>query len=258
MVRCVSVSQVSHRYVTSMRLFEKSTGSRAISRIATLHPGQRTIPLASPCRVAFTTSPPHHAHRLTQLHDFSRAFEWRDEPASATAWPLSSTVARYRLMVPMPHVAPGHSGSEHQFGSDRSRTGHGAGTVNPLHMTRNGRCVRSAAVGRQRRGAGGPNVRRIKSVLRPCRPVRGTPLLAQQPCARHFFGNCPIRVDSRFCRAHPYTDKSRRCHPRSTLEGRTELGRPFERRSPRSGSNTSQGRPLSACWPPARSEHLPL
>ena len=138
MVRCVSVSQVSHRYVTSMRLFEKSTGSRAISRIATLHPGQRTIPLASPCRVAFTTSPPHHAHRLTQLHDFSRAFEWRDEPASATAWPLSSTVARYRLMVPMPHVAPGHSGSEHQFGSDRSRTGHGAGTVNPLHMTRNG------------------------------------------------------------------------------------------------------------------------
>ena len=80
--------------------------------------------------------------------------------------------------------------------------------------------------------------------------------MAQQPCARHFFGNCPIRVDSRFCRAHPHTDKSRRCHSNSTLEERTELGRLFERRSPRSGSNTSQGRQLRACWPPARSEHL--
>jgi len=53
-----------------------------------------------------------------------------------------------------------------------------------------------------------------------------------------FFGNCPIRVDTRFCRAHPYTDKSRRCDSHSTLEGRTELGRPLERRSPRSASNT--------------------
>jgi hypothetical protein len=35
--------------------------------------------------------------------------------------------------------------------------------------------------------------------------------LARQPCARQFFGNCQIRVDTRFCRAHPYTDKSRCC-----------------------------------------------
>src|SRR5262249_17093798 len=33
--------------------------------------------------------------------------------------------------------------------------------------------------------------------------------------------------------------KSPRCDSHSTLEGRTELGRPFERRSPRSESNTS-------------------
>src|SRR5215472_10690589 len=102
------------------------------------------------------------------------------------------------------------------------------------------------------------DVFRLQTVIRLCRPLRRTALLARQPCARQFFGNCPIRVDSRFCRAPPYTDKSRHCDSHSTLEGRTELGRPFERRPPRSASNTSQGRQLSACWPPARSEHLPL
>jgi hypothetical protein len=97
--------------------------------------------------------------------------------------------------------------------------------------------LRSGVSGEARRGAG---EFRLQRVIRPCRPVRGTPLLARQPCARQFFGNCPIRVDSRFCRAHPYTDKSRRCYSHSTPdEGRTELGHPFERRSPRSASNTS-------------------
>ena len=92
------------------------------------------------------------------------------------------------------------------------------------------------------RGAGEfrlPGEFRLQRVIRPCRPVRGTPLLARQPCARQFFGSCPPRVDSRFCRAHPYTDKGRRRDSHSRLEGRTELGRPFERRSPRSASNTS-------------------
>src|SRR5262245_44872845 len=83
------------------------------------------------------------------------------------------------------------------------------------------------------------DVFRLQTVIRLCRPLQRTALLARQPCARQFFGNCPIRVDSRFCRAHPCTDKSRRCDSHSTLEGRTELGRPFERRSPRSESNTS-------------------
>src|SRR6516165_8685480 len=100
------------------------------------------------------------------------------------------------------------------------------------------------------------DVFRLRTVIRLCQPLKRTALLVRQPCARQFFGNCPIRVDSRVCRAHPYTDKSRRCDSHSTLEGRTELGRPFERRSPRSASNTSQGRQLSACWPPARIEHL--
>jgi hypothetical protein len=80
---------------------------------------------------------------------------------------------------------------------------------------------------------------RLQTVIRLCRPLQRTALLARRPCARQFFGNCPIRVDSHFCRAHPYTDKSRRCDPHSTLEGRTELGRPFERRPPRSASTTS-------------------
>jgi len=100
--------------------------------------------------------------------------------------------------------------------------------------------LRSGVSGEARgeaRGTG--NFRRKESVLRPCQLVRGTPLLARQQCARLFSGNYPIRVDSRFCRAHPYTDKSQRRHSHSTLEGRTELGRPFERRSPRSASNTS-------------------
>src|SRR5690242_17876161 len=82
------------------------------------------------------------------------------------------------------------------------------------------------------------DVFRLQTVIRPCRPMHRTGLLARQPCARRLFGNCPIRVDSRFCRVHPYTDKSRRCDPHSTLEGRTELGRPFERRPPGLASNT--------------------
>jgi hypothetical protein len=82
------------------------------------------------------------------------------------------------------------------------------------------------------------DVFRLHTATRPCRPLQRTALLARQPCARQFFGNCPIRVDSRFYRAHPYTDKSRRCDSHSTLEGRTELGRPFERRRPGLASNT--------------------
>src|SRR5262249_30628150 len=100
--------------------------------------------------------------------------------------------------------------------------------------------LRSSVSGEARGGARATEkVRRKESGLRPCQPVRGTPLLARQQCAHLFSGNCPIRVDSRFCRAHPQRDKSRRRHSHSTLEGRTELGRPFERRSPRSASNTS-------------------
>src|SRR5262245_56537640 len=83
------------------------------------------------------------------------------------------------------------------------------------------------------------DVFRLQTVAPLCLPLQHTALLAQQPCARQFFGNCPIRVDSRFCRAHPYTDKSRRCDSHSTLEGQTELGRPRKRHSPRSASNTS-------------------
>jgi len=52
-------------------------------------------------------------------------------------------------------------------------------------------------------------VSRLQTVIRLCRPLQRTALLARQSCARQFFGNCPIRVDSRFCKAHPYTDKSR-------------------------------------------------
>jgi hypothetical protein len=37
--------------------------------------------------------------------------------------------------------------------------------------------------------------------------LQRTALLARQPCVRQVFGNCPLRVDSRFCKAHPYTDK---------------------------------------------------
>src|SRR6516165_12437680 len=80
---------------------------------------------------------------------------------------------------------------------------------------------------------------RLQTVIRLCRPLQRTALLARQPCVRQAFGNCPLRVDSRFCRARPYTDKSRHRDSHSTLEGRTELGRPFERRSPRSTSTTS-------------------
>ena len=94
------------------------------------------------------------------------------------------------------------------------------------------------------------SARSRRRVIRLCRPLKRTALLPRQPYARQFFGNYPIRADSRFCTAHPYTDKSRRCDSHSTLEGRTEVARLFERRSPRSGSNTSQGRQLSACWPP--------
>src|SRR5262245_10365101 len=91
------------------------------------------------------------------------------------------------------------------------------------------------------------DVFRFQTVLRLCRPLHHTALLTRQPCARQFFGNCPIRVDSRFCRAHPYMDKSRRRDSHSTLECRTELGHPFERHSPRSPSNTSEGMQLRAC-----------
>ena len=61
--------------------------------------------------------------------------------------------------------------------------------------------------------AGGPagGAFRLQRVIRPCRPVRGTPLLARQQCARLLSGNCPIRVDSRFCTARPYRDKSPHC-----------------------------------------------
>jgi len=96
-----------------------------------------------------------------------------------------------------------------------------------------------------------PDVFRLQTVIRLCQPLLRTALLARQPCARQFFGNCPIRVDSRFCRAHPYTDKSRRRDSHSTLEDRTELERPFEWRSPRSASNTSEGTQLIAWRPPA-------
>jgi len=65
---------------------------------------------------------------------------------------------------------------------------------------------------------------RPQPVVQLCRTLQSTAPFAQQPCARHFFGNCPIQVDSLFCRAHPYTDKSRRYDSRSTLEGRTTLG----------------------------------
>src|SRR5215469_1100390 len=66
---------------------------------------------------------------------------------------------------------------------------------------------------------------RLQRVIRLCQPLKRTALLARQPFAHQFFGNYPIRADSRFCRAHPYTDKSRRCDSHSTLEGRMELGR---------------------------------
>src|SRR6516225_637348 len=52
---------------------------------------------------------------------------------------------------------------------------------------------------------------RPRRVIRLCRPLQRTALSARQPCARRFFGNCPIRVDSPFCRAPPNIDKSRRC-----------------------------------------------
>jgi hypothetical protein len=52
---------------------------------------------------------------------------------------------------------------------------------------------------------------RVQRVIRPCRPVRGSPVLARQRCARRFSGNYLIRVDSRFCRARPYRDKSPHC-----------------------------------------------
>jgi hypothetical protein len=60
-------------------------------------------------------------------------------------------------------------------------------------------------------------------VIRLCGQLQRTALLARQSCARQFFGNCPIRVDTRFCTARAYTDKSRRCEC-STLEGRTKHG----------------------------------
>ena len=83
------------------------------------------------------------------------------------------------------------------------------------------------------------DVFRLQTVIRLCRTFQHTAPLAPQPCARQFFGNCPTRVDNRFYRGHPCTDKSRRCDSHSTLEGLTELGRQVERRSPRSESNTS-------------------
>jgi hypothetical protein len=80
---------------------------------------------------------------------------------------------------------------------------------------------------------------RLQTVIRLCRPLQCTALSARQSCARQFFGNCPVRVDSRFCRAHRYKDKSRRRDSHSTLEERTEPARPFDRRSPRLASSTS-------------------
>ena len=90
-----------------------------------------------------------------------------------------------------------------------------------------------------------------QTVFRLGLSLQHTALLVRQPCARQFFGNCPLRVDSHFCRAHPYTDKTRRFDSHNTLEGRTELGRPFERQKPTSQSNTSQGGQLSTWKLPA-------
>ena len=97
---------------------------------------------------------------------------------------------------------------------------------------------------------------RLQTVIRPCRSLPRTALLARQPCVRQFFDNCPIRAGSRFCRAHPYTDKSRRCDSRNTLEVLTEPGRSLARRSPRSAPKTLSGRWLIAWRPPAcRARH---
>ncbi len=90
------------------------------------------------------------------------------------------------------------------------------------------------------------DVFRLQTVIRLCRPFQRTALLARQSCSRQFFGNCPIRAESRYGTARPCTDKSRRCDLHSTLEDRMKLDRPFERRSPRSASNISSGRQLSA------------
>ena len=116
---------------------------------------------------------------------------------------------------------------------ERSATG-------PVLTERDVACARlRSGISGEARGEARGTFGRKESVLRPCQPVRGTPLLARQQSARQFFGNYPIRVDSRFCRAHLQRDKSRRRHSHSTLWGRTELGSSFDRRSPRSASNTS-------------------
>jgi hypothetical protein len=80
---------------------------------------------------------------------------------------------------------------------------------------------------------------RPQKVIRQCRPLQRTALLVRQPCAPQHFGSCQIPVDNRFCKARPHMDKNPRRDSHSMLEGRTELGRPFEWRSPRSASNTS-------------------
>ena len=142
--------------------------------------------------------------------------------------------------LPSPPVGEGRS----LRASASSEPGEGTSRCRPL--TRFGGLRRLATVqagGLDRFIAlefGDPNgVFRLQTVIRLCRPSQRTVLLARQQCSRRFFGNYPVRVDSRFCKAHPYTDKSRRCDSHSTLEGRTELGRRFEWRTRRSASNTS-------------------
>ena len=48
----------------------------------------------------------------------------------------------------------------------------------------------------------------LRTVVRLGLSLQHTALLARQPCARQFFGNCPIQVGSHFCRAHLYKDRT--------------------------------------------------
>jgi hypothetical protein len=99
-------------------------------------------------------------------------------------------------------------------------------------------CGERPSVSGEGRGAGAGDLR-LQTAMRLGHPLQRIALLPRLPCGRQLFGNCPVRVDSRFCRAHPYTDKSRHCGSRNMLEVRKGLGRPFERRSPTLASNRS-------------------
>ena len=98
-------------------------------------------------------------------------------------------------------------------------------------------------------------VSRLQTVIRLCRPLQRTALLARQSCARQFFGNCPIRVDSRFCRAHPYTDKSRRCDSHSISRAQASVSRMSNPCPFTPESRHSERQSVSPC---ARSGHLDL